>query len=98
MANEDLGQLPKLKAYRTEGPATFIAGAVFWVEVQDTKNTMTEEGGLSRRFMLWAYENKMYSRNTSSGGGFFSGFFNIAHGKKIHAWLLANGAIDANDE
>lgn len=95
MSNEDLGQLPKLKAYRTKGPATFIAGAVFWVEVQDTQDTMTEDGGLSRRFMKWAYENEMYAHRTSSGGGQFSGFFNIAHGEKIHEWLIANGAVDA---
>lgn len=89
----DLGPLPRLKAYTLEGAATYTVTPLTWIEIQDTQDTMEPGPGLVQRFCRWCVETSTYAVVTTRlGGGQFIGGFEPTDAPKVVAWLRENGA------
>jgi len=97
MSDDDLGPLPKLKAFTLTGPAHFAVQPLVLIRIQDTKDTLGENWeGLGLRFLKWCFEQKVYSvRTMTSGGGYFEALFLPEDADRITAWLLEQGGKKA---
>lgn len=95
MSDYDLGPLPQLKAFTLTGSAQFVIQPFILIRIQDTKDTMSPEGGLGQRFIKWTGENQiLIVKLITSGGGYVEALFLPEHAEKIRAWLHEQGGQD----